>query len=341
MSAETRKIVAIQPLITPGDPAAGLKRCVDLVGQAIAETSPDMVFLPEASVTPNLCRRDMRRCHQAVDGEAFQAFRALAREHGCVVGGGAVTIRGGDARNTYFVCEPNGTVHLHDKDQPSMWENNYYSPGTDQGLMATEDGPIGCALGMEWMRTRTAARLSGKVRLVAGGQCFPSYPKWALTRPYFWKREHGQMLDLVRETPGRMARFVGAPTVHPSHAGATKMETPFAPMIPWPTDMVGETMICDADGNILDRLALADGEGWAVAEVAWEDARPRDPLPENRFWMATLPFSTQAVWHLCNPYGRAKYELMKARREHAWQDDPRFEGDLPDRVPAGQAEPVG
>ena len=64
-----------------------------------------------------------------------------------------------------------------------MWENAYYGPGRDEGVMQVADGPIGCANGFEWARTRTAARLRGRVRLLAGGMCFPSFPSWSLTRP--------------------------------------------------------------------------------------------------------------------------------------------------------------
>ena len=58
-----------------------------------------------------------------------------------------------------------------------MWENAYYGPGSDDGVMQLADGPIGCANGFEWARTRTAARLRGRVRLLAGGMCFPSFPQ--------------------------------------------------------------------------------------------------------------------------------------------------------------------
>ena len=84
-----------------------------------------------------------------------------------------------------------------------MWENAYYGPGEDDGVMQLADGPIGCANGFEWARTRTAARLRGRVRLLAGGMCFPSFPTWALTRRWFWERDHGSMLDFARESPGR------------------------------------------------------------------------------------------------------------------------------------------
>ena len=63
-----------------------------------------------------------------------------------------------------------------------MWENAYYGPGRDAGVMQLADGPIGCANGFEWARSRTAERLRGRVRLLAGGMCFPSFPSWKRSR---------------------------------------------------------------------------------------------------------------------------------------------------------------
>ncbi|MEA2346752.1 MAG: hypothetical protein QOG62_539 [Thermoleophilaceae bacterium] len=330
---ETRKVVAIQLAVKLGEISANLAHIEDIVGQAVREHSPDMVFLPEVSTTPNISHRAMRSCHVPVDGEPLALYRKLAREHGCIVGAGALTVRGKDARNTYYICEPGGATHLHDKDQPSMWENNYYGPGKDEGVVElSTGGALGVPNGFEWMRSRTAARLRGRVRLVTGGMCFPSYPKWALTRPYFWRREHTTMLQLCRESPGRLARVVGAPAVHSAHVGDITMETPMAAGIDWPTIMTGETIITDRHGVILERLAYEDGEGYIGTEVEWRDPEPLDPVP-NSFWMTSLPFSTQAVWHICNNQGRASYLARKARDGHAWQHEPYHGLDLPDSIP--------
>jgi hypothetical protein len=332
-SRETRRVVAVQLEARPGEVERNLEHIADVVGAAAREHHPDMVFLPEVACAPNLAHRLMAGCVRPVDGGPLATYRALAREYGCVIGAGALTIRGRDARNTYYLCEPGGAVHLHDKDQPSMWENVTYAAGTDEGVCRLEDGPVGVANGFEWIRTRTAARLRGRVRLVAGGMCFPSFPTWRATRPYFWDREHGSMLDLARETPGRLARVVGAPAVHPSHVGDVVMETPFMRRLPWPTILLGETQITDAHGAIVQRLAYEDGEGYVAADVAWADPEPLDPVPD-RFWMTTLPLSVQAIWHAENARGRTLYRWRHRHGAHPFQADPAYGSDLPDVVPA-------
>lgn len=333
--AETRRVVAVQLAVRRGEVQRNLRHIEDVVGQAVREHGPDMVFLPESANAPNIHDPVMRDVTEPIDGPTLATYRRLAREHGCVVGGGYLAVRGADARGTYAVCEPDGAVHFHDKDQPSMWENTYYAAGTDPGIADTASGPVGVANGFEWLRSRTAARLRGRVRIVAGGMCFPSFPRWRATRPWFWDREHATMVELARETPGRMARVVGAPCVMPSHVGDVTMRTPFASFVDWPTILLGETQICDAAGTTLARLSYEDGEGYVCADVDWSGtAVPENPVPP-RFWMPVLPWTVHAVWYACNASGRASYELRKRRGGHWWQQDGREHADLPDHVPAG------
>ena len=69
---------------------------------------------------------------------------------------------------------------------------------------------------------------------------------------------------------------------------------------------------------MLGRMSYEDGEGYIGADVELGEPVPLDPVPPS-FWMTSLPFSTQAVWHICNTQGRASYLARKARGGHAWQ----------------------
>jgi hypothetical protein len=220
-----------------------------------------------------------------------------------------------------------------------MWENNYYAPGVDAGIADHSDGPIGVANGFEWLRSRTAGRLRGRVRMVAGGMCFPSFPTWALTKRWFWDREHATMLDLARETPGRMARVVGVPCVMPSHVGEITMRTPFLPGVPWPSITLGGTQITDAFGTSLGYLPYEAGEGYICADVDWSDPQPTAPLP-TRYWMPVLPWTVHTVWATTNRSGRLRYALRKARRGNPWQREAAVDrsADFPPMVPAGMLD---
>jgi predicted amidohydrolase len=339
------RVVAIQPALRVGAVDENLRRCADLVGAAAREHAPEAIFLPEAITSPNVYDRRMHGVARPLRGAPLQMLRAAAREHGCLVGGGFIAVRGGDARGTYALCEPDGSFHLHDKDIPSFWEHNYYARGRpgDDGRAQTSLGAVGLACGWEWGRVATIERLRG-VRLLAGGMHFLSVPTWALTRRWFADRDHHMLVQYAREIPPRAARMLGVPAVHPSHVGDFAMATPLVPGLKWRSVMVGETQICDADGVTLARLSYADGEGYVCADVDLAGApRPRDPAPPL-FWNAPFPLSAHLVWHVGNAHGRARYHAMKALRMHRWQRFAREE-DLPAFVPAtgleSRDEPVG
>lgn len=326
------RVVAIQPTLRLGEVEWNLRRCADLVTQAAREHGPDLIVLPEAMTSPNGYGRAMETVARPVDGEPLRVLRDLAREHGCAVGGGFLSVRGDESRGTYALCEADGAVHLHDKDLPSFWENAYTRPGRDDGVARTGLGTLGLACGWEWGRTRTVDRLRGRVQLLAGGMHFISYPDWPLTRRWFRDRDQHLLVQYGRELPGRVARFLGVPAVYASHVGDLEIQTPLLRFLTWRAPMIGETQICDADGRPLARLSLADGEGYVCADVSLEENPvPRDDPPRT-FWNSEFPVSAHLVWYGGNAYGKAEYALKSRLGRHRWSPSP----DLPDHVPAGE-----
>jgi predicted amidohydrolase len=283
--------------------------------------------------TPNVYSKRMEGVARPVDGQPFQLLTRLARELDCVVGGGFVAARGGDAYGTYVLAEPDGSAHLHDKDIPTVWEHNYYRGGDDDGVVDSAAlGRIGLACGWEWARTRTARRLrDGRVRLLLGGMCWPSLPtNWPGPLERLNRREREVQRQLARELPRQVARAIGAPVAMPSHVGDVEFDSPMMPGVRWATEMVGETQIVERDGKIVARLAYEDGEGHVAAEVRLADPQPLDPIPD-RFWLPLMPASIHAVWHPLNLHGAARYRLKRMRGTHRWQDEPAV--DLPDDIP--------
>lgn len=326
----TIRAVAVQPALRIGEVEWNLARCADLVTQAAREHAPDLIVLPEAMTSPNAFDRRMREVARPIDGAPLRMLQRLARETGATVGGGYMAVRGDETRGSFALCEPDGAIHFHDKDQPSFWENAYYRPGHDDGFAPTALGRLGLALGWEWGRTRTCERLRGRIQLMTGGMHFPSYPDWALTRGWFKGRDEQLFTQYGRELPGRVARFLGVPVVYASHVGPFVMDTPMVPGLKWRSHMIGQTQITDADGLRLAFLDYADGEGYVAADVTLEDEpQPRDPLPAT-FWNSEFPISAHAVWLAGNVHGRASYCVTSLLGRHRWRPG----ADLPDHVPA-------
>ncbi|MGB3099284.1 MAG: carbon-nitrogen hydrolase family protein [Solirubrobacterales bacterium] len=335
----TVRVAAIQPRLELGAVEANLSRAEDLVRDAHREHQPEVILLPEAATSPNVYSRLMRDVPRPIDGQPFQLISRLARELDCVVGGGFLSLRGSHAYGSYVLAEPDGSGNLHDKDIPTVWENNYYRGGSDDGVVdSTSLGRVGIACGWEWARNRTARRLrAGGVQLLTGGMCWPSFPgNWRGPLGRMMERERGVQRQLARELPRQVARMIGAPVAMPSHVGDVSFDSPLMPGVPWRTSLIGETQIVERDGTILARLSYEDGEGHISAEINLAPPEPLDPIPD-RFWIPVMPAAIHAVWHPLNLHGAFKYRAMRLAGKHPWQ--PYAGGDLPNRIePSSAAE---
>ncbi len=329
------RIAAVQPALVVGDVEGNLRRVEDLIRDAARTHRPDLIVVPEGFSSPNVYHPVMRTVPRPIDGAPFSLLRELSRELGCIVAGGALSMRGDDVFGTYMALEPDGRAHFHDKDIPSGTEYYFNRGGDDDGVTSFaswNNARIGLASGLEWGRTGTARRLrAAEVDLVVGGQCWPwTATNWRGPIGRWSQREFERSIGLCAEIPATMARSVGAPTVMASHVGPVSMHTPYAPGITWESTMVGETRICSADGSTLASLSLEDGEGHvgAVVEIGHRD--PVEPLPDDYWTFPMAPVMTAAFYGL-NAVGLASYLGRKARRGYPWQQLPG--ADLADELP--------
>ncbi len=333
------RIAVVQPALELGEVQANLARVEDLVRDAHREHGPAVIVLPEGISSPNVYAPVIREVPLPVDGAPLQLLRRLARELGCVVAGGFLALRGGNAYGTYVMAEPDGSAHLHDKDIPTAWEQHFYLGGDDRGVTRSEalDATVGLMSGWEWARYGTAGRVrAAGAELVLGGMCWPSMPlNWSVPPLGIWiGREHAIWRRQARELPGQVARIVGAPVAHASHVGPVTGRTPLMPGLAWETQMLGESQVCDRDGTILARLSLEDGEGHVAADVELGPPAPLEAVAE-RYWIPEMTLSTKLAWHWMNAHGSLAYRVNHARGRFPWQKLAAV--DLPDEVPASAA----
>lgn len=309
--APTVRIAAVQFEGVLGDVAANLDRLDPLVREAAAGGAR-IVALPEF-FTSRIAFDP--RVHDAVlppDNEALAWMKGIASQHGCAIGGSMLVAEGGAITNRYHFVEPDGRVHLHDKDLPTMWENAAYGPGHDDGAFETGFGGIGAAMCWELIRTQTARRLRGRVGLAVTGTHW-----WTLASN--WGRATTSALAplalfnryLSENAPVEFARRLGAPVVQASHCGTFRSGFLLVPgssfALPYDTEYVGATQIVDADGRVLAARPTADGPGIVTAEVRLGSVAPRQSL-EARFWIPDLPLSLRTYWHQQNACAKSYYE---------------------------------
>ncbi|HEX4467086.1 MAG TPA: carbon-nitrogen hydrolase family protein [Solirubrobacteraceae bacterium] len=335
--AAMTRIAVVQPALELGQVERNLERIEDLVRDAHREHSPAVIVVPEGMTSPNVYARVIRSVPRPVDGQPLQLLVRLARELDCVLAGGFLAVRGRHTYGTFVLAEPDGSLHLHDKDIPTAWEQHFYRGGDDEGVTDCRalETTVGLMSGWEWARSRTAARVrAAGAGLVIGGMCWPSLPlNWAdapvIGRPLRWwlHREHAIWRSQAAALPGEVARITGAPVAHASHVGPVIGETPLGGGIPWRTEMLGESQICDRDGTVLARLTLEDGEGHVSAEVRLATPEPQAQVPA-RYWIPELTLTSKAAWHTMNAHGAAAYRVRHARGGFEWQQWPAC--DLPD-----------
>lgn len=335
------RLAVVQPTLELGAVEQNIAHVEDLIRDADREHGAAAIIVPEAYTTPNVFAKILRGTARPVDGQPLQMLTRLARELDCVLGCGFVAVRGGHTYGTFVLAEPDGSLHLHDKDIPTAWEQHFYRGGDDAGVV--DCAALGCRVGLmsgwEWARFRTSARVrAAGAELVLGGMCWPSMPlNWPGPLRWWSGREHAIWRRQAMELPGQVARLCGVPVAHAAHVGPVCGETPLGPGIPWRTQMLGESQICERDGTILARLTLEDGEGHVAADVALEPPAPVEQI-EERFWIPEMTLTTKAAWHGMNAHGALSYSLRHARGGFQWQNWPA--GDLPDEIPpmgTGQA----
>ncbi len=305
-AARPLRIAAIQMQAALGDVDANLAMAERLVRRAF-RLGAEWVILPELFTSAVAFHPAMLDAAQPLDGAPARLLLDLAREHGGVVGGSFLALDGEHAYNAFLLALPDGSVHRHDKDQPSLLENCYYVGGADDGVLETPAGRVGVALCWEMIRTRTARRLLGRVGLVVGGSCWWSLP---LDAPPEREPLRLESLALLRAAPASLARMLGVPVVHAAHAGTFAGYRLDDQTVLQRRRYLGEAQVVDGQGQVLARLGYEDGEGVAMAEVTPGQAGPSlAPIPD-RFWIPEMPQAMLDAWERQNRFGEDYYRRV-------------------------------
>ena len=285
------RVAAIQMMAKLANVDANLAKAERLVRVAF-ERGATWVILPEFFSSGMAFHSEMARGVRAIDGPPSELLRDLARQGNAKVGGSFLAWRDANVYNSFVLALPDGSTHRHDKDYPTFWENCYYIGGNDDGVLPTPHGNVGAALCWEFIRSRTATRLKGKVDIVVGGS------GWWAAKDSVPLDDPAQKLNLqiMKATPSRFAKMLGVPVVHAAHAGNFVGES-------WPdqgdtysSHCLGEAQIVDGKGNVLARMSREEGEGVITADISFGSiADDPEPIPD-RYWIAEFPETIYHRW---------------------------------------------
>jgi len=311
---ETNHIIAaaIQMKAELAHVQANLGKADKLIDEAFAQGA-NLVVLPEFFTSGVAFHPSMINAALPLEGKALELLTAKAKKNNGMVGGSFLAIKSdGERYNTFVLAFPDGRYATHDKDLPTMWENCYYTRGKDAGILDAPLGPIGAALCWEFIRTQTARRLESKIDLLVGGSCWWTAPEGTFPLP-FKETLRTMNLEIMKQTPSRMARILGVPVVHAAHAGDFEGHVPWFPGLKIRSYYLGETQIVDNNGNILSRMSREQGEGVVVAKLTIGRRQPSEPIPEG-FWIPKLHPIFKILWHYQNFHGRQYYRRMKKQQ---------------------------
>ena len=298
------RVAATQMCAELANVTANLRIAEELVIQAAAQGA-QLVVLPEFFTSACAFEPAMKKAVLPIDGEAKSLLLALAKEYNVLVGGSFIAFHGNNNFNTFLLVDPDGKTYSHNKDLPTMWENCYYLGGDDDGILETKYGSIGVALCWEMLRTQTAARLLGKIDILLCGSCWWDLPASA---PANFDCLRKKSLHLLQFAPVELAKVLGVPVIHASHAGNFQgFAAPSEKKI-YKSRYLGESMIVDHEGEILSRLSYEDGEGVIVSNVETQkNKKPSSSIP-NAYWIPDMPKEFLLEWERLNKFGKKYYE---------------------------------
>jgi predicted amidohydrolase len=286
-SSESQKLptqiqaAAIQMVPRLADVQWNMSQAEQLIRKA-RKMGAQWIILPEMFTSAAAFHPNMHKAIQSFDGAPLKMLTKLSSELNAVIGGSYLAKREQQVFNTFVLVFPDGTTMLHDKDIPTYWENCYYKGGNDDGVLSTPIGPVGSVLCWEFIRSQTAKRLFNKVNLVVGGSCWWTLPDDADAD----SPRRADNLKMLQEAAPRMAKMLGVPVIHGSHAGNFHgFFSPELPDVEYNSAFLGEAMIVDAQGKIVARRSRSQGEGVVITRLDMVNKSiPSEPIP-GKFWI--------------------------------------------------------
>lgn len=316
LAETTVRAAAVQFQGVVGDVAESVTRLENMIDEA-ARNGASVIGVPEFATSPLPFRPEAHRSVLPTDNAAADMFRSAARRHGCYIGGSMLVADAGMIYNRYHLWEPDGRLHTHDKDLPTMWENAFYGPGHDDGFMETGMGRVGAAVCWELIRAGTVRRLKSRVDVMMTGTHWWSMPEnWGAAVNGILGPLSQYNRYLSENAPREFARRVGAPVLQASHCGPLRTDFMLVPgldvTVPYDTHYVGATQIVDADGSVLAERHTHRGPGIVYAGIRLGAQDPVEPL-ETSFWIPRLPLAHRLYWHHQNACAKSYYRRIGLR----------------------------
>lgn len=339
----TLKVAVIQMDSAPAPTGERLARAEALVAEA-ASSGAALVALPEFFNTGYAYSEANYARAETLEGPTATALRNWASTHGVHVAGSFMHRDGDEVYNTALLVAPDGRTWRYDKLYPFGWERAYFREGEGITIAETELGKLGMMICWDASHPNLWRRYAGQVeamlvlsnppKLSSADAVLPDGRRvnvrdlGALGENIYTEEEYFPGVDMDAQ-----AAWLRVPVIATSGAGQFSTHLPL-PLISWGTyfaarpDLWSElkdaaairletgydkqTKVVAADGEVVARVE-ADGDGFALAEVALPDAPPVPQAPQPP--MQTTPLSYALIDGFAS---NATVSLYRAGHRRQW-----------------------
>lgn len=301
------------------DVEGNLRRAESLVAAA-GDRGAELVLCPELLAAGYIYDAPIWNAGEPRGGPTESWLARMARRHGLYIGASYLEACGDDFFNTFTLMKPDGSPagRVRKQSLPGF-EGWFIHGGSGPVVIPTELGRIGVGICHD---NSTGRFMRGLSREQPDLLLMPNSAPRITLGPLPLVGERGW--ETLRGVPGFYARSFGIPVVMVNKAAGrdTTSPVPWVPLLRLKFHFLGQSTICDAEGNVCDRLE--EREGVAIADVTLAQDRKRPPPhTPGGYWSHTPPFlprfprTAAALFRVLEWSGRGAYRLSRSRRAAA------------------------
>jgi N-carbamoylputrescine amidase len=309
----TLRVAGVQVESRNLDVRGNLRRAEALVAVA-AERGAELVLCPEFLVPGYVYDASLWDVAEPRGGPTELWLARMAGQHRLYIGASYLEASAHDFFNTFTLMRPDGTVagRVRKESLPGF-EGWFFRSCSGPKVIETELGRVG--VGICWDNS-TARFLRHVSQEQVDLLLMPHSAPRITMGPLELVGENGR--ELLRGIAGFYASALGVPTLMVNKAAGEDSwsPAPCAPLVQFRFHYMGQSTICNAEGNVCDQLE--EREGIVFAEVALDTGRKRRlPRIPAGYWSrppAAFPRTSAALFRVLEWVGKAAYKLSPSRR---------------------------
>lgn len=300
MPPKSLRVAAVQVKSRNGTAIDNLARAEARVAEA-ARRGAQLVVCPELLAAGYVYDEVIWRSAEPRGGMTEEWLTRLSRAHGIHLGAGYLEAEGENFYNTFALAAPSGAIvgRVRKESLPGF-EGWFFRNSTGPKVLATEFGRVAIGICQDNHTARFFRRL---LREDADLILMPHSAPCPRAGAEFAR-------ESLREIAPFYARAFGVPVLLANKADTpSRTPIPVLPSIHVDFGFAGLSSVCDADGEVLDRLA--EREGVAIADVVLDPVRKRRPdPPTDRYWSLPppgFPRLTAAIYEALESFAHRAY----------------------------------